>query len=1854
MRSCESQRCDIAVIGISCEFPGGQNIDEYWDIISRNICVTKLQGAQNQGNKIAAEGILKTPYCFDAHYFNINPKDAEFMDPQLRKLLEHAVKSLQDANVVDNLTENNIGAFLSVGANHYLHNCLMKGGHHEDKNNHYRLAIGNDKNCVATQVAYHLNLQGPALTISTACSSSLVAIHEACKSLLAGESHCALAGGATVLTPHGEGYEYATGGVLSEKGECRPFSSDSDGTIPSSGIGIVVLKRLSDALADRDNIYAVIKGSAVNNDGAEKVGYTAPSIQGQAKVIEQALENSAISASDIEYIECHGTGTLLGDPIEIEALASAYEGQHRQTCAIGSVKWNIGHTDSAAGVAGFIKAVLSLKYNMIIGSPYLSEPNPELGLETSPFYIPRQNKPFHGQEPKVAISSFGMGGTNCHLILSKYSVKTESVHTENKDSLCLIPFSARSKTSLDQNIEQLIQFVDASESYTLGNIAGTLIGCRAEEPVRSFAVASSLAELTAAMKTERVVVNARAGVELVVAVEGQGDQVSGAAAQYYQQLHRFREHFDTCMALFLACEGIPQDLVQVALDTEMARDISSQQTLYAQPILFSTQYAIARMLEEMGLRFAGFIGHSLGEWIAAVIAGLWDLREAVELIALRAVELQRCQDGQMAVFFTGADVLTPYLNGSLSITGFNGPAMTVVAGLAEDLALLMESLREKRIKSKRLNTNKAFHHPLIMPAIEPLKAKLESMTFQKASGWLYSNLTGERMAWRTASTPAYWLQQLLKPVKMATAIEHINPERTVVVDLGQNGTMSQLLAANQPELRERCCSVRRITCLAEVYTLIGTVWAHGASINWRTFLPEHWSKLRLPSYVFDSNEYFMAPTPSTSASVALKKPVNQWLYKEAWCIDPVGSFNKTRNHLSSEQDDWYRDGEVAIYVGFWHKTTLTPHKIEKFLQTVSTLGDAIKQCHILVRYSSLPFPGDLADCYMGALETLVTVLNQENQALSTRLYNITCDWSLEQLLHYDLSALSPNSEVVYFDGAQAWTKKYVPYAGSDHRQYQWQDDGFILITGGLGNIGLALALYLTSRTQATIILMGRKGAQSGHLALSELPESISSSIQNRYAFDQLRENLNVYYVSQSIEDESVADGVIAGLVSQFGKLMGIVHCAGYTAVAGLRPVLNETQDNIERHYQPKILGTQILANICETYRPDFCILMSSISTLLGGMGLGLYGYVNGFMNGYSWLKRADATQWMSISWDGWDLNDDPTLPASIKLTAIGRDDCEAIFDEVFSHLHMSHMVVSTHSLDDRLSKWVKGESATHSVVKVNPTITADEIRQKVREIFCSILGVTDLQDQSNFFDLGGQSVLFTELAAEIRSSLGLQLPLHKFINEPTVDNITRLLVQEITAGNWTKMTIREPLLSLIGALLGINEIKMEDNFFDLGGNSLLFTQLTSQIKAQFNFNLPLHEFINQPTVNALADMIVGQSQSPDMINHYDVILPDDYQPLTPVTEQQNSVYLVTGAAGLLGVNIVIALLKQSNVKKVYALVRADNTDQAYQRVLREIARFVSEDKISLNKLQVLCGDVTHPHFGLNDDDYRAISQEATDIIHNAAHVHHILDYQSLKSTNTDSMVSVIELAGTYQAKRIHFISTLACAFSLSENNQYEEVLPDEHVYPFGKANGYARSKWAAERLLAQAKARGFSVNVIRPSSIVGDTQTGMFNPDNDHLWLFIKGCLQLGTYPEMENEVNMSPVDFVARLVVAICQNNENKVYNIPNPHVIQMNDIFVYLKNRGYSLMPLSHEAWVDTELVKVTKDNALYPILSYYTYREEADTSLPHDLHNVEIINTTTLIQQSEITYPHPDVFLAALVGYLEQVAFFPSQPM
>ncbi len=905
----------VAIIGAAGRFPGAPGLREFWNNLSngresvRTFTDEELAAAGEtpemlgDPSYVRACPVLDDIELFDAGFFGMSPRDAAMMDPQHRLFLETAWEAMEDAGYDPERTAGPVGVFAACGMNTYMMHHLVRNAEVMNTVGEWLARhTGNDMNFLATRVSYQMNLRGPSMNVQTACSSSLTAVHLACQSLQSGECDMALAGASTLVLPQDRGYLFKPGEILSRDGHCRPFDAASSGTLFGSGTGCVVLKRLEDALRDGDRVLGLVRGSAVNNDGSLKVGYLAPSVQGQAAVITDALSLSGIDAETITYIESHGTGTAMGDPIEIAALTNAFSKQtrRRQFCAIGSVKANIGHLGEAAGMAGLLKTLLAFEHRQIPPSINYEKPNPEIDFASSPVYVNTRLVPWEAKGPRRAgMTSLGAGGTNAHVVLEE----APSLEPSGGSRACqLVTLSARSEAALDRAAARLADHLRRNPYAVLADVAFTLNVGRKQFAHRRAFVASDCADAIAALETpdpKRAYTYAsrRTTPSVVFMFPGGGAQYPGVGTHLYWTEPAYRTAFDECLAAL--GPAVAATLRRLVLDDPLDRDAAS--TELERPTLslcsvFATSYSMAKLLESWGVEPAAMIGHSMGEYVAACLAQVLSLNDALALLELRGRLFESLAPGAMLVVPLSESQISPLLDATLSIAAVNAPELCVVSGPSGAIGALEETLRARELECSRVRIAVAAHSAMLDPFLGEFERFLRKTSLSSPRTPFMSNLTGRWIRPDEATDPLYWLRHLRHTVRFGDGIaEVMRGGERILLEVGPGRTLSSLarLQAGQravvmPTLRHPDEAIPDDSFL--LHTL-GKLWAHGTIPNFTRFYErERRHRVALPTYPFERQRYWIergnpvaSTDPSDLSRARRKKPdIADWFYLPSW------------------------------------------------------------------------------------------------------------------------------------------------------------------------------------------------------------------------------------------------------------------------------------------------------------------------------------------------------------------------------------------------------------------------------------------------------------------------------------------------------------------------------------------------------------------------------------------------------------------------------------------------------------------------------------------------------------------------------------------------------------------------------------------------------------------------------------------------------------------------------------------------------------------------------------------------------------------------------------------------------------
>jgi phthiocerol/phenolphthiocerol synthesis type-I polyketide synthase E len=920
----------VAVIGMAGRFPGAADVERFWENLRdgvHSITFFDAEGGEKEPSYVRAAGVLEGVDRFDAAFFGFSPRDAEMLDPQQRIFLETVWEALENAGHVPGSEREAVAIYAGSARSDYLALNLLTRPDVLESAGHFALELLNERTFLPSRAAYKLDLRGPALNVQTACSTGLVAIHLACQALAAGECDVAVAGG--VRLGLNRGHQYTPGGITSPDGYCRAFDARAAGTVTGSGIGVVVLRRLADALADGDPVRAVILGSAINNDGAQKVGFTAPSVDAQAEVVEEALAMAGVDPETVGYVEAHGSGTELGDPVEVAALTRAFGDVRRKGyCALGSVKTNVGHLDAAAGVTGFVKAVLALEHGQVPPTLHFTEPNPAIDFAGSPFFVNTGLLPWRGNGAaprRAGVSSLGIGGNNVHVVLEEAPPRTPSAPARAWQVLSL---SARTPAALEAATDRLAAHLRAHPEQELAEVAWTLQTGRKAFAHRRTLVARDGDGAARALETRAPAhvfdAEAREGDQPVSFIfPGLGNHYPGMGKGLYETEPVFRETVDRCAEILRPYLGMdlrdalyPADELAPAEDGPAGLDLRAmlgragrddemgplESTRLAQPALFVTEYALARLWMSWGVQPEAMVGHSLGEYVAATIAGVWSLEDALMLVAERARLIEETPPGGMMGLPFPREEAIAYLGDELAIGAHNASWISVVSGPKAAVDALQVEMEARKVGVRRLPAKHAYHSPMMAPVAERLAELLRGVRLSPPAIPFASNVTGKWIRPDEATDPEYWTRHLVQTVLYSDGVETIARDGfRLFVEMGPGNTVGGL-ALNLPcwgdtppslviALRHR---YERHPDDAYLMGAAGRLWAAGGSLDWEAVhAHERLRRVALPTYPFERERYWVEPGSAAAAAARGGEAAQRrsgpagWMYLPVWRPAPL-------------------------------------------------------------------------------------------------------------------------------------------------------------------------------------------------------------------------------------------------------------------------------------------------------------------------------------------------------------------------------------------------------------------------------------------------------------------------------------------------------------------------------------------------------------------------------------------------------------------------------------------------------------------------------------------------------------------------------------------------------------------------------------------------------------------------------------------------------------------------------------------------------------------------------------------------------------------------------------------------------
>ncbi len=1449
-----SMKRDIAIVGMSGKFPQSENIREFWknlvdekelvhfftDKELDDIGVAKKQIENSSFIKAAAS--IDSSHGFDYPFFKYTLDEAKLMNPQTRLMHQLVWTALEDAGCNIEKYTKKIGVF--VGANKDLNWNLYSA---LSKNENVDFLMKNkliDPNFMASLISYKLNFRGPCYFLDTACSTSLSTNHLGCRSLLLGECGIAVVGGIRLLSYDDNGYMYHKGSIMSGDGHTKSFDSDASGTVFSDGAGVVILKKLEEAIADNDSIYAVIKSSAMNNDGNSKAGYTMPSVKGQSDCIKLAQRIAGVSPSDISYVETHGTGTKIGDPIEIESLNIAFNNDTAHKCAIGTVKSNMGHADEAAGIAGLIKTSLALKHKIIPASLHYKKPNPTIDFDEGPFYVNSVSQKWERKNDKpltAGVSSFGIGGTNLHTILQEVPLFQKTIeHSKYK----LIRYSANSLESLENYELKLLNFLTNEEKIDLSNLAYTLQAGRKQFDYGKYVVVENVKELKDVLKSKQVkTYEVEVKDNVVFMFSGQGSQYLNMGKQLYEEYAQFKEILDEGFMILKDLMGIDYKNIL------FAEDITSPEindTLNTQPILFLFEYGLAQLLRGFGVEPDYLIGHSLGEYVAACISGVFSFEDALRIVSKRAALMAGvCKGYMLSVGGSIRTIDTSVLDG-VSIAAINSPDSFVVSGTAGQISSVKERLKEKEIPYTALKTSHAFHSDLMKGILEEFEKELKTIKFTEPGIPFISNTTGDFITVDQATSTSYWKNHIIGTVDFEKGIKKlIQINYSLFIEIGPGKTLTTFFKQCQdPELQNASLNTIRhpkekVNDDFYFTTFLGNLWKYGIDINWEKYYGENKPyKIPAPTYAFD---VYDVPVKVSIEEKLQNKVLSDFKKKEVSDCFTILSWKYVPK--VSMKDENLNKGDD--YLLFMDESVFSQSLKQKLKEKNKNVIEVVK---------GEEFKNDLpqkitinprsADDYKSLLDQLNTI--------GFKLDTIVYSWEL---------------------GKETITKNEYP----DFKMYNetFENVHSIIKTFRLNEIETKKNFVFISNTNCRVTGVEKVDTSSNHVGV--------------FLKVLAQESSNLYAANIDLDVDINAPRYVSEILSEFGgkeKYYKVAYRNGRRWVPFYEAIPNYKANKKEVLSTKGVylitgnldeIGYVLAKYLTEYYQAAVIVFDSKISDDESGFEMRKqrfenlknvshvecdvtdykvfsikvekiekeYGMINGVIHAARNINADDLKLANNITNDIIDRHFSLKVNGVLAINEVFKEkkiDFIKVISSISSFLGgvFYGAYAAGSALMDDLTMYDKETSTNWSVINLDRIGEEDEWihTKELAEIFEYSLiheGLNQLIVSKR--DINSKQELVSKKDSKSQKNAK--------INRKSLKSLFRSPQSE------TEIKI----IDLFEDLFGMKGIGVEDNFFELGGDSLKGIPLINKINKKFSLNISLTDFFNNPTVALLSSLI---------------------------------------------------------------------------------------------------------------------------------------------------------------------------------------------------------------------------------------------------------------------------------------------------------------------------------------------------------------------------------------------------------------
>jgi len=1457
---------DIAVIGMSCNFPKSENTTEFWNNLRNGEDLVHTYSDEELMQFGVEEALIKNPNFkrvdskiknadhFDFPFFGYTKEEAKIMDPQSRLMHQGVWAALEDASINIKDLKQDIGLYLAA-ANSYNWINYVRLNPSPDVDAFFTLRLANSQ-FISTLVSYKLNLTGPSLNIDTACSSSLVAIHVACRNLLLRECTTAIAGGVALNMIDNKGYFYQEGMIYSKDGRCRPFDKSSSGTIGGEGLGLVVLKRLEDAIRDKDYIYTVIKASSANNDGNSKIGYTAPSIVGQSKCISNAYKFAKVEPETIRFIEAHGTGTQLGDPVEVSSLNKVFKNNTTHKCALGSVKSNMGHLDTAAGVAGFIKASLVLKHEEIPPTLHFQESNPNVAFDSGPFYVNSKLEKLeriNGAPLRTAVSSLGIGGTNAHVLLEEAPKRAQDKKERKYE---LVTFSAKTSDSLQKYKSKFSNYLESLKNDDLVNVAYTSKMGRSNFNVRDFVVCHSIKE--GIQNLQEGIQNNSQNIlsgkkEIVFMFPGQGSQFIGMGKTLYEEERAFASVMDKGFEWLQKTTKEDYKTILGYGDTPEKEASKINKTLYTQPILFLLEVALAKLFLSWGIKPAHMIGHSLGEYAAACISGVFSLEDGLKLIVKRAQLMQALPEGDMLAVGTTAMEIKALLPKELSIATINTKDACTISGNPSAIENFVALLDKKDIPYKKLFTSHAFHSEMMDDMLSDFKKELKTLNLSEPSIPFISNFTGKEILPEEATSPEYWVNHLRYTVKFSEGIKTLlQKKQSVYLEIGPGKSLSIFCNQHIGFKKNNNVSVQVLShpkkAVADNYILtkaLGELWSHGIEIDWKAYYNnEVKHKIPLPSYCFENYSF--------PARINLKK-----LY---------GQLGVVQNAVSNSYNEW-------LYVKNWKKS----------IQQKGSITRDSKQDYLIFSNQS-PFIEAIKEFLIKTDNNVIEVIEGEKfQEIGEQKFTLKAD-SLNQFKEL-------------FD---VLSQKKVE---AGHILFSWnlsdsQDDYEGMFTSKL-NLCQSLINYRKENTRKLSLINNFQKNVLGNEKMDV--NAIASNIIFKICAQEnpLIETMSID-VDQTLDNVSLIEKVISDIQDDW-KQSQIVYRNNqkwipfYEKISP-KPVEHSILSNKTYLITGGLgtVGTTLVAHLCDTYQAKVIITGRSIlppkqqwvqvckakseqQSILDKISYLIAHKKEGRDVHYVSTDISNETQFSKAITEI-ELTHGP-ISGVIHAAGISDSNTYKFVEEIDQQIvaaHFSAKVSGTQNLykifKDKPLDFVWITSSLSSVLggltygayaAANSYIDAF-LTAKSNDLDWSWVNLDGVSDKGinkenlvNVFETSINSKETPQLIVSVRD-INLRSQNKNTKEKKVEEGQEELIIQrpEIQTNYVKPVTdIEIELCRTWETFFGYDKVGLKDDFFDLGGDSLKAMTVIKRINKKFNISFNLKDFFSKPTIEELAPEI---------------------------------------------------------------------------------------------------------------------------------------------------------------------------------------------------------------------------------------------------------------------------------------------------------------------------------------------------------------------------------------------------------------